>query len=29
MKLDGSDERKVQEGVGFSDDWGLARPAVH
>jgi Tol biopolymer transport system component len=29
MKLDGSDERKVQEGVGPSDDWGLARPAVH
>ncbi len=29
MKLDGSDERKVQEGVGPSEDWGLARPAVH
>ncbi|MEW5960004.1 MAG: hypothetical protein AB1801_19965, partial [Chloroflexota bacterium] len=29
MKLDGSDERKVLEGVGPSDDWGLARPAVH
>jgi TolB protein len=29
MKLDGSDERKIQEGVGPSDDWGLARPAVH
>ncbi|HXV41807.1 MAG TPA: hypothetical protein VEC96_01985 [Anaerolineae bacterium] len=28
MKLDGSDERKVQEGVGPSNDWGLARPAV-
>jgi hypothetical protein len=29
MKLDGSDERKVQEGVGPSEDWGLARPAIH
>jgi hypothetical protein len=29
MKLDGSDERKVQKGVGPSDDWGLARPAVY
>jgi hypothetical protein len=29
MKLDGSDERKIQEGVGPSDDWGLARPAVY
>ncbi len=29
MKLDGSDERKVQEGVGPSADWGLARPAVY
>jgi hypothetical protein len=28
MRLDGSDERKIQEGVGPSDDWGLARPAV-
>ena len=29
MKLDGSDERKVKEGVGASDDWGLARPAAY
>lgn len=29
MKLDGSDERKIQEGVGPSEDWGLARPAVY
>lgn len=29
MKLDGSGERKVLEGVGPSDDWGLARPAVY
>lgn len=29
MKLDGSDETTVVEGVGESDDWGLARPAVH
>ncbi len=29
IKLDGSDERKVREGVGPSDDWGLARPAVY
>lgn len=29
MKLDGSDERKVREGVGPSDDWGQARPAVY
>lgn len=29
MKLDGSDERKIQEGVGPSDDWGMARPAVY
>jgi TolB protein len=28
MKLDGSDEYKVQEGVGSTSDWGLARPAV-
>ncbi len=29
MKLDGSDERKIQADVGPSEDWGLARPAVH
>jgi tetratricopeptide (TPR) repeat protein len=29
MSLDGSTERLVKEGVGPSDDWGLARPAVH
>ncbi len=29
MRLDGSDERMVREGVGASDDWGLARPAVY
>ncbi|NJN98516.1 MAG: hypothetical protein HC875_32720 [Anaerolineales bacterium] len=28
MKLDGSDERKIQADVGPSEDWGLARPAV-
>ncbi|MDX1520149.1 MAG: polysaccharide biosynthesis tyrosine autokinase [Anaerolineae bacterium] len=26
--MDGSNERLVAEGVGPSDDWGLARPAV-
>lgn len=26
--LDGSNERLVKEGVGPSDEWGLARPAV-
>lgn len=29
LKLDGSGERKVREGVGPSEDWGLARPAVY
>lgn len=29
MKLDGSDERKIQADIGPSEDWGLARPAVH
>jgi TolB protein len=29
MTLDGRNERLVKEGVGPSDDWGLARPAVH
>lgn len=28
INLDGNDERTVKEGVGPSDDWGLARPAV-
>lgn len=27
--VDGSGERLVKEGVGPSDEWGLARPAVH
>ena len=29
MAIDGSHERIVKEDVGPSDDWGLARPAVH
>ncbi len=29
IRVDGSSERLVKEGVGPSDDWGLARPAVH
>lgn len=29
MAVDGSNERVVKENVGPSDDWGLARPAVH
>jgi TolB protein len=29
LAVDGSRERLVKEDVGFSDDWGLARPAVH
>ena len=29
MKLDGSDETTIVEGVGATDDWGLARPAIH
>jgi TolB protein len=29
VKLDGSDEYKIREGVGPTNDWGLARPAVH
>jgi WD40 repeat protein len=29
MKLDGSDEYKIKEDVGPTDDWGLARPAIH
>lgn len=28
MKLNGEDEYKVQEGIGSTSDWGLARPAV-
>ncbi|MCK6626262.1 MAG: anion permease [Anaerolineae bacterium] len=27
--VDGNGERLVKEGVGHSDDWGLARPAVY
>ena len=29
MAVDGSSDRVVKESVGPSDDWGLARPAVH
>lgn len=29
MAADGRSERLVIEGIGHSDDWGLARPAVH
>jgi Tol biopolymer transport system component len=29
MSLDGRDERVVVDDVGLSEDWGLARPAVH
>jgi Tol biopolymer transport system component len=29
MAVDGKQERLVVDGVGSSDDWGLARPAVH
>ncbi|MEW5960597.1 MAG: hypothetical protein AB1801_22975 [Chloroflexota bacterium] len=29
MAVDGSNERVVRAGVGYSDDWGRARPAVH
>ncbi len=29
MAVDGSNERVVKEDVGPSNDWGLARPAVH
>jgi TolB protein len=28
ITIDGSSERLVKEGVGPSDDWGLARPAI-
>ncbi|MCB9079039.1 MAG: PD40 domain-containing protein [Anaerolineaceae bacterium] len=28
MLLDGSNEYKVQEGVGSTEEWGLARPAI-
>jgi hypothetical protein len=29
INLDGTGEETVVEGVGSSDDWGLARPAVY
>lgn len=29
IKVDGSGERLVKEGIGFLESWGLARPAVH
>lgn len=29
MNLNGGEERQVQAGVGPSDDWGLARPAIY
>ncbi len=29
LAVDGSHERPVLTGIGSSDDWGLARPAVH
>jgi Tol biopolymer transport system component len=29
MAVDGSNERVIRAGIGQSDDWGLARPAVH
>ncbi len=29
MAVDGSNERVVRDSIGSSDDWGLARPAVH
>ena len=29
MAVDGTNERIVRDNVGPSDDWGLARPAVH
>lgn len=29
LSLDGQQERVVQDGVGVSDDWGLARPTVY
>ena len=29
MAVDGSNERVIRAGIGASDDWGLARPAVH
>jgi len=28
INLDGTNERLVKEGVGESQEWGLARPAV-
>jgi Tol biopolymer transport system component len=29
MSIDGRNERLIREAVGTSEDWGLARPAVH
>lgn len=30
IRLDGSKEHLIREGVGgSSDDWGMARPAIH
>lgn len=29
MAVDGSNERTIRNGIGVSDDWGLARPAIH
>jgi hypothetical protein len=29
ITLDGEDEYTIKQGVGPTDDWGLARPAVH
>jgi Tol biopolymer transport system component len=29
MAVDGSNERTIRTGIGASDDWGLARPAIY
>jgi Tol biopolymer transport system component len=29
MRLDGSDETTIVEGVGATEEWGLARPAIY
>jgi hypothetical protein len=29
MAADGTNERALLDDVGFSEDWGLARPAVY
>ena len=29
MAIDGSNERTIRTGIGTSEDWGLARPAVN